>query len=265
MAHELYGDAVTSEGSDEAKIQLTIGAQEKTYEVSPTDTSVESTLEEKPEGATEEAPLEVPPEEARQDSPEEAGEKTSEETLQADVESLKSSEEELAKDLKSKGLDFTAMADEFTANGELSPETLAKLAENGYPKVVVDSIIAGRQAVEQRFATAVHSLVGGEEQFNTLQEFAASNLSAQEVASFNRAIESDDLGVIGLMLKGIQAKYTTKHGTKGKPVIGATTGTPKAQGFKDNSEMVKAMSDKRYGRDAAYTNEVIQKVAASNI
>lgn len=165
--------------------------------------------------------------------------------------------------MASKGLDFNALAEEFEKSGELSAETLAKLAENGYPKVVVDSIIAGRQAVEQRFATAVHSLVGGEEQFNTLQEFAASNLSAQEVASFNRAIESDDLGVIGLMLKGIQAKYSAKHGTKGTTITGASTGTPKAEGFKDNSEMVKAMADRRYGRDAKYTDEVIQRVAVS--
>lgn len=264
MAHELYGDAVTSEGSEEAKIHLTIGAQEQTFEVTPEDTSVEST-QEKPQGTPEVETTEESSQGESEGSEEETNEKSEEETLQADVESLKSSEEELAKDLASKGLDFNAFAQEFADNGELSAETLAKLAENGYPKVVVDSIIAGREAIEQRFATQVHSIVGGEAQFAALQEFAKTNLSKQEVDSFNRAIESDDLGVIGLMLKGIQAKYTAKHGVKGKTLIGATTGTPKAQGFKDNSEMVKAMSDKRYGRDTVYTNEVIQKVAASNI
>lgn len=260
MAHELYGDAVTSEGSEEAKIQLTIGNQEETFEVG-SDAQVETPNEEKPEGTPEGETTE----ETQEEKPEETGEKTPEETLQGDVEALKNSEEELSKDLASKGLDFTALAEEFNTAGELSAETLAKLAENGYPQVVVDSIIAGRQAIEQRFASAVHSLVGGAEEFNTLQEFAATNLSAQEVASFNRAIESDDLGVIGLMLKGIQAKYSAKHGTKGKPITGASTGTPKAQGFKDNSEMVKAMSDKRYGRDSKYTDEVIQRVAVSGL
>lgn len=257
MVHELYGDAVTSEGSEEAKIELTIGNQEQTFEVGS------GASEETPKDQPEENPEGKTSEETLKEKPEEAGEKTPEETLQADVEALKNSEEELSKDLASKGLDFNALAEEFEKSGELSAETLAKLAENGYPKVVVDSIIAGRQAVEQRFATAVHSLVGGEAQFNALQEFAASNLSAQEVASFNRAIESDDLGVIGLMLKGIQAKYSAKHGTKGTTITGASTGTPKAEGFKDNSEMVKAMADRRYGRDAKYTDEVIQRVAVS--
>ena len=35
------------------------------------------------------------------------------------------------------------------------------------------------------------------------------------------------------------------------------------KGFADQSEMVKAMSDKRYGRDEKYTKEVEKKIAAS--
>ncbi|MGR3967823.1 hypothetical protein FW800_25670 [Pseudomonas sp. 910_23] len=260
MAHELYGDAVTSEGSEQASIQLTVGAQEETFEVIPEDTSVDKAPEEKPDETQEGDPNE----ESTEDQQEPPKDKAPEEVLQADVETLKTSEAEIAKDLAAKGVDFNAIAQEFADTGKLTDETLSSLDKAGYPKITVDAFLAGREAVEQRFAQQVYAQVGGEEQFLALRDFAATNLNAQEIASFDRAIESDDIGVIGLMLKGIQAKYTSKHGTKGKAVVGATTGTPKAVGFKDNSEMVKAMSDKRYGRDAAYTNEVILKVAASN-
>ena len=51
-----------------------------------------------------------------------------------------------------------------------------------------------------------------------------------------------------------------KHGTKNPVVMG---GQPiengASQGYSAQSEMVKAMSDPRYGRDRAYTMEVQRK------
>lgn len=257
MSHELYGDAVTSEGHESLSIQISTSAPSTTYQVGSeenpedvTSTTTEGTPEGTPEGLSAENP--------------EGVQKTPEEQLSEDVTNQKASEVELATKLNDSGLDADAIFNEYIEKGDLSEETRKGLEEKGYSKTLVDSLIAGRQALENRFVSQVHSLVGGEETFNTLLQFAQSNLSQQEMASFNKAVDSDDIGAIGLGLQAIQAKFTAKHGTKAAPIRGAATTAPAVQGYSDRTQMVTAMSDKRYGKDAKYTAEVQNRVIKSN-
>lgn len=257
MSHELYGDAVTSEGHESLSIEISTSAPSTTYQVGSEEAPEENTAtttEGTPEGNPEEKPQENP----------EGTQKTPEEQLSEDVANQKASEVELANKLKDSGLDADALFNEYIEKGDLSAETRQSLEEKGYSKTLVDSLIAGRQALENRFVSQVHSLVGGEEAFNTLLQFAQGNLSQQEMASFNKAVDSDDIGAIGLGLQAIQAKFNAKHGTKAAPVKGAATTAPAAQGYSDRSQMVAAMSDKRYGKDAKYTTEVQNRVIKSN-
>lgn len=56
---------------------------------------------------------------------------------------------------------------------------------------------------------------------------------------------------------------TAKQGTRNPSIIGgASNGTTK--GFTSKSEVIEAMSDKRYGRDAAYTASVERKMLYTN-
>ena len=82
------------------------------------------------------------------------------------------------------------------------------------------------------------------------------------MAAFNEIIEKSDLNVVSSYIAGIKAQMQAQHGTD-NPTLGGAESTGKAAGFADAAEMVKAMSDPRYGRDPKYMQEVERKVAAS--
>ena len=67
-------------------------------------------------------------------------------SIEAEVAEQQKAEEDLKNDLKSKGVDFNSLAEEYNNSGELSEESLKALEKAGYPKTVVDVYLKGLQA-----------------------------------------------------------------------------------------------------------------------
>lgn len=138
-----------------------------------------------------------------------------------------------------------------------------ELEAAGYPKAAVDACIAGLQATADKFVGTVKEYAGGTEGFNRMAAFVKSQGEAQ-VAAFNTIMTTADLPTIKEYLNGVKAQMVAKNGTANGSVLGsATSGATK--GFSNVTEMTKAMSDPRYGRDAKYTQSVEARVAASSI
>lgn len=186
--------------------------------------------------------------------------------LQTDVERHSKAVESIKNDLKSKGVDFNDAVREYTETGELSEATVKALEGAGYPQEVIESFIEGRRAIEDRFTQAVYDAVGGEKEYQRVTEWASKNLQKKTLDSFNRAIDNNNIDAITLMLEGMKAKMVAKMGTANKSIHGGalspTTGKPK--GYATKSEIIKAMSDPKYGRDAEYTRQVEQKMWATD-
>lgn len=166
--------------------------------------------------------------------------------------------------------EITAIKAEYAAEGKLSEASYAKLESAGYTKRFVDSFIRGQEAMAEQYAAGVVRYAGGAEQFNRILSHLESNDKSTKEA-LEAAIIRKDLATAKAILnlagrnlgktRGVPPARTIT--TQGKPAAPA----PKAQaeGFASKADMVKAMSDKRYLRDAAYTNEVRAKVAASSL
>lgn len=165
--------------------------------------------------------------------------------------------------------DITAIKAEYASKGELSEASYAKLAEAGYTKRFVDSFVRGQEALAEQYAAGVVRYAGGAEQFNRiLSHLEANDKSTKE--ALESAIIRKDLATAKAILnlagrnlgktRGVAPQRTLT--TQGKPAVAA----PKVQteGFSSKADMIKAMSDPRYLRDAAYTNSVRTKVAASS-
>lgn len=165
--------------------------------------------------------------------------------------------------------DITAIKAEYSSKGELSEASYAKLAEAGYTKRFVDSFVRGQEALAEQYAAGVVRYAGGAEQFNRiLSHLEANDKSTKE--ALESAIIRKDLATAKAILnlagrnlgktRGVAPQRTLT--TQGKPAVSA----PKVQteGFSSKAGMIKAMSDPRYLRDAAYTNSVRTKVAASS-
>lgn len=189
---------------------------------------------------------------------------TSTSDLNTQIEKHTKAVDALAKDLKVKGIDFNDAVKEYNEYGALSSQTMADLAKAGYPKEVVESFIESRQVLESQFTDAVYKAAGGEQEYGRIVDWAKSNLPQKVVNSFNKAIDNNNLEAIELMLEGMKSKMRAQQGTRNPSILGGATNTASQKGFGSKSEVIEAMSDKRYGRDAAYTAEVERKMFYTN-
>ncbi|WJJ60542.1 capsid and scaffold [Salmonella phage ST11_da Silva-2023] len=166
--------------------------------------------------------------------------------------------------------EITAIKAEYAKDGKLSDASYAKLQEAGYTKRFVDSFVRGQEALAEQYAAGVVRYAGGAEQFNRILSHLEANDKSTKEALESAIIRKDIatakaiLNLAGRNLgktRGVAPQRTLT--TQGKPAVSA----PKVQteGFSSKADMVKAMSDPRYLRDAKYTMEVRAKVAASSL
>lgn len=213
--------------------------------------------------ADEEAPKEETPDEESQ-----AGSEDTKDGEEASVDTQRESNdkaiEALGKDLISKGVDFLGAIEEYQNNGELSQKTYEALEKAGYPKEVIQGFVETRKAIDNKYAQDVMNHVGGEKDFRELQTWMKGNLSKAELDAYNEAVNSDNLNAVKLILDGIQAKRVAKQGTRKATFMGNVASKSAPKGFSGRDEMIKAMSDPRYGIDRAYTISVERKMSLSN-
>lgn len=164
--------------------------------------------------------------------------------------------------LTDKNIDFDALSDEYVQNGnKLSDKTYESLEKAGYPKSVVDTFIAGKQALVNQFSNTIINHAGGQEAYTKLTN-AIKAKGQDAVNAYNSLIDSGNISAIKMVLDGVRGDVVKKNGTNNPSVLGGVS-TAQTGGYADVSAMETAMNDKRYGRDETYTLEVQNKVAKS--
>lgn len=251
---EFYGEnAITgSEADSDVQVSNVTG---QTIQLN-TDgaSSLTSEGEELKEEANEESQEETPEEEPQEESP-----------LEGQIASSDNALEALGKDLIAKGVDFIKAIEEYQNDGELSSATYEALAKAGYPKEVIQGFVESRKAIDNAYAKQVYDHVGGEKEYQQLASWMKNNLSKGELQAYNEAVDNNNLGMVKLMLDGIQAKRVAKQGTRKATIVGApSNSSSQSKGFATRDEMIKAMSDKRYGVDRNYTLSVERKMYFTN-
>lgn len=164
-------------------------------------------------------------------------------------------------ELEGKGIDYAALEAEYNEKGELSSDSYKLLEEKGYPKALVEAAIAGWQAKADAFANKIIEDAGGINEYKRIQKFVQSQ-GKGAVNAFNTIVNKDDLSVVSSYIAGVKAQMVAQHGTA-NPTLGGSGNVGKSKGYTDANEMIKAMSDPRYGKDPNYMQEVERKVAAS--
>ena len=179
-------------------------------------------------------------------------------------ESQADADEAANKAVEAAGLDMDALGNKIVANGDLDAEDYEKLAKQGISKDMVQSYVAGQQALANQLVTRMHDTVGGEDAFNDLLGWAGENMSKDEIEAFNATVDNGSEASVKLALQGLHSRYKAAGGSTPNLVGGkrqATTGDV----FRSTAEVTKAMSDPRYSRDAAYRSDVMNKLARSSV
>jgi high-affinity Fe2+/Pb2+ permease len=164
-------------------------------------------------------------------------------------------------------------AEEFESKGELSQETLAEF-EKMSSKELIQAYFEYEQNLPQANApqsvelsqadiNTIQNSVGGEAAYQNLVGWAAQNFSEAEIQAFDNVVDSGNVAAINLALAGLQARYTDANGYEGKMIQGKAAAP--ADTFKSQAEVVRAMSDPKYDRDPAYRDEIMQKLARSDL
>lgn len=157
--------------------------------------------------------------------------------------------------------DFLKMQEEYAEKGSLSEETFKSLEGRGIPRKMVEAYIEGQQALADRQTQAVYAEIGGEQEYQTLIEWASKHLDNDEITVFNGEVQSGDLRRAKVAVKGLAARRMVEDKTvrrvEGKS--SASTGDV----FSSMAEVVRAMRDGRYSSDPAYRRDVEAKLARS--
>ena len=163
--------------------------------------------------------------------------------------------------------EFTAIDNataEFMEAGELSQETFDNLEKSGLPRQLVESYIAGQQALSSAQTNEVYAAAGGEEGYQQMATWATDNLDDSSVDAFNQIVETGTVEQARVATQGLYAQFRAAQGGAPKLVQGNTTGQAIAP-FESTAVLSKAMSDPRYKTDPSYQREVQQRLAVSNI
>jgi len=150
----------------------------------------------------------------------------------------------------------------FENDGVISEETYKNLAEIGLPKELVDSYAAGQQALQQSEEGSIKSVTEGN--WDQMAEWAANNLSPEEVETFDDIVQNGTVEQAKLATKGLYAQFKAENGVSPKLVQGAVSGSS-TMPFKSNQELARAMSDPRYkSGDKSYHEEIDRRIAVSH-
>ncbi len=164
-------------------------------------------------------------------------------------------------------IDTDALAREYSEQGgKLTDTTLASLKEKGITPEMVTGYIDGvkAQVVADR-AELVKAMNGSELDLTTLYEWAAKNLSADELRGYNALVQgkSRNIPAALLVLDSMVSRFNSALGKDPlTPVVGVNSPgrTGGVQPFGDRAQMVQAMSDPRYKNSPAYRAEVEARV-----
>ena len=161
--------------------------------------------------------------------------------------------------------------DESQKEGDFKQETLDKLKGLDPTKLAQEYLNyrAGNQPPEPRALSkedvkTLHNVTGGAKGYNDMVKWAVSNIDKSERDMFDAVIDSGDSQAAYFAVQAMNYKYNDAQGVDA-PLLTGKAATPKAPGFKSQAALVAAMNDPKYDNDPAYRQEVMEKLARSDI
>tara|TARA_R100001082_G_scaffold66222_1_gene37396 strand:+ start:607 stop:1383 length:777 start_codon:yes stop_codon:yes gene_type:complete len=191
---------------------------------------------------------------------------------QISTDSLKSEETKEPEVKKEKTAVETAFLEslwgEAQQEGDFKQDTLDKL-KGMNPTDLAQEYLNYRAAnqsptISQKDIDAIHSVAGGKEGYGQMMNWAKENLPKQEVQMFDTVIERGDPLACMYAVQSLSYKYNDAQGVEGRMLTGKAPKSSKP-GYKSQAALVAAMNDPRYDNDPSYRQEVMDKLAQSDV
>ena len=144
------------------------------------------------------------------------------------------------------------MAQKVYAGQDVSSYVDALVEKGGLPREVVDTYLQGVKpapaaasesssaSLSDSDVSELKALVGGEQEFQQLSQWAVANLSAEDLADYNAAVDSGNKAVARFALKQLQVQATSQRQGGEPELIGG--GKPAmADVFESDQQAIEAM------------------------
>jgi hypothetical protein len=180
-------------------------------------------------------------------------------------ETEETAEETARKATEAAGLDFDELSAAYWANGQLDDKHYDLLEKSGIPKGIVDQFIAGQEALIDATRQTVFASVGGEQNYNSMTEWASDNFSADEIRAYNAAVNGNDRTAAMMAVQGLKARFEANVGFEPQREVRGERANPTASTYRSVAELQQDMSDPRYKNDPAFRRDVERKLSRSDI
>ena len=144
---------------------------------------------------------------------------------------------------------------------EMDPVDIAEMHlqyRNNVENMTKDQDFSADQIVQLK------GVVGGEENYTNMVNWAQGALSEQETNMFDAVMQKGDPISAFFAVKALAYAYQDAVGYDGNTVQGKPPTQSRDQ-FRSQAEVVDAMSDPRYDKDPAYRKDIQSKLERSNI
>ena len=155
--------------------------------------------------------------------------------------------------------------------GKYSEETLQKLAGMNSRDIAQMYLKDRSEAPEpkspglsEQNVTQLKGVVGGEESYKDMMQWAGTNLTENEVKMYDAVMDKGDPMGAYFAVQALAYRYNDAKGVDGQMLTGKAA---KSEGdtFKSQAQVVKAMSDPQYDKDPAYRQAIYDKLERSNL
>ena len=162
--------------------------------------------------------------------------------------------------------------DEATSEkGEFTQETLDELGKMNVEDLAQMHLeyrnsVQGQQPEGKDFSEAdikeLKGIVGGEQNYSNMIDWAQKSLNEQEVKMFDAVMERGDPLAAFFAVRSLAYSYNDAIGYDGNMVQGKAPRQSNDQ-FRSQQEVVRAMADPRYDEDPAYRRDIMEKLDRS--
>lgn len=110
--------------------------------------------------------------------------------------------------------------------------------------------------------TQLKSIVGGDDNYTNMVDWAQKSLNEQEVSMFDQVMQKGDPLAAFFAVRSLAYAYNDAVGYDGNVVQGKAPKQSNNQ-FRSQAEVIEAMGDPRYENDPAYRQDVMEKLTRS--
>ena len=155
--------------------------------------------------------------------------------------------------------------------GEFTQETLDELGKMNVEELAQMHLeyrnsVQNQQPEGKDFSEAdikeLKGIVGGEQNYSNMIDWAQKSLNEQEVKMFDAVMERGDPLAAFFAVRSLAYAYNDAVGYDGNMVQGKAPRQSNDQ-FRSQQEVVRAMADPRYDEDPAYRRDIMEKLERS--